>query len=105
MEGPFNLWSLAQWGKSAISLMGTGTQYQYRLLKDMKCCGYVLCLDPDAAGRKGTNKLGMYLTKFKKSVFVVDMPDGYDVNDLTKEQFSELFILRFDVWKQKYKFS
>lgn len=103
-EGPFNLWSLAQWGKSAVALLGTGTEYQYKLLSKVKCNGYVLCLDPDDAGRKGTNKIGKYLTRRHKLVYVVDMPVGYDVNDLTKEQYDVLEVLDFNIWQQKYNY-
>lgn len=99
------MWSLYQWGKSAIALLGTGTPYQYELLKNIKCNGYVLCLDPDEAGRHGTLKIGNYLQKYKKTIYVADMPVGKDVNDLTKEEFSLVTILTFNEWKIKYKLS
>ena len=104
-NGPFNLWSLKQWGKSAVALLGTGTDRQYELLSKLKCEGYVLCLDADEAGRGGTYKLGKYLERKRKIVYVVDMLNGKDVNDLTQEQFANLYILTFLEWKHKYHFN
>ena len=100
MEGPFNLFSLSQWGKNAVALLGTGTDYQYQLLSEVKCNGYVLCLDPDNAGRNGIRKIIKYLLKKKKrNIYVALLPDGRDVNDLTKEEFENIEIVSYiDFW-------
>ena len=86
-----------------MGLLGTGTDYQYNLLLKFKCNGYILCLDPDDAGRNGILKLGTLLFKKHKVVYVVDMPEGKDVNDLLKEQFDNITLLSFQEWKQRYK--
>ena len=95
------MWSLSQWGKSAIALLGTGTEYQYKLLSKLNCNGYVLCLDPDEAGRRGIKKIIKYLLKSKrKNIYVALMPDGKDVNDLTKEEFDTVSVVPYtEFWK------
>lgn len=98
VEGPFNLWSLSQWGKSGVALLGTGTEKQYKDLLDINCINYVLALDPDEAGRKGTKKLGMYLLQNNKKVYVCLIPEGKDVNDLTQEQFNSVQVVDFKFW-------
>ena len=103
MEGPFNLWSLYQWGKTGIALLGTGTEYQYKLLSQIKCKGYVLCLDPDSAGRNGTRKIIDYLLKHKKkNIFVTLMPEGKDVNDLTEDEFKNVEVVKYFEFYKKY---
>ena len=105
VEGPFNLWSLSEWDKQGVALLGTGTSFQYNQLKDVKCDGYVLALDPDNAGRNGTLKLIKYLTSINKTkIYVIDLPDGKDVNDLSKEEFSQTGLLTFKEWQYKYNF-
>ena len=104
VEGPFNLWSLAGWGKSAVAMLGTGTSYQYEQLKTLKVDGYVLALDPDNAGRKGTRKLAEYLQAInKKRIYVCDLPNGKDINDLTQEEFKCCEVLTYKEWQNKYK--
>lgn len=103
VEGPFNLWSLYQWGKNGVALLGTGTEKQYQELLKLQCNGYALCLDPDDAGRNGIHKLGTFLQNhYKKNILVLLMPEGKDVNDLTQEQFNEVPAITFNEWKKIY---
>lgn len=80
------LWSC---GIPAIALFGTGTDYQYSLLKKSCILYYTLCFDGDEAGRKGAKKF----KKAFKDVFVdeVVMPEGKDINDYDKSTILELF--------------
>ena len=103
-EGPFNVWSLSQWGKSAVAFLGTGTESQYKQLASMKCKGYLLCLDPDTPGRKATLRVGNYLARRHKLIYVVDMPDGRDVNDLSQEEYMNVPVLEYNDWRQKYSY-
>jgi len=104
VEGPFNLWSLNQWGKNAVALLGTGTAHQYEQLKDIKTDGYVLALDPDNAGRLGTMKLINYISGLKNTnIYVCDIPEGKDINDLNQDQFKCCDCLYYTEWKNKYK--
>ena len=83
-------------------MLGTGTHQQYQELLTIDCKDYVLALDGDDAGRNGTFKLGTFLTKNHKKVYVADVPNNLDINDLTPQQFSYMEILDFSYWKYKY---
>ena len=105
VEGPFNLWSLSEWGKKGVALLGTGTAYQYDQLSNVVCDGYVLALDPDDAGRNGTKKIIKYLlNKDKSRIYVLDLPDGRDVNDLSHQEFKNINVLTYKEWQYKYKY-
>lgn len=102
-EGPFNLWSLSQWGKQAVALLGTGTENQYKQLLTLNCRGYVCSLDNDPAGIKGTKKLIEYLTAHKKyNIYVAVYPEGKDVNDLTQEEFKNIIVYSYKEWLNIY---
>lgn len=103
VEGPFNLWSLYEWNKPGIALLGTGTERQYKELLNINCNGYVLALDPDDAGRKGIYKLGNYLLKYRKNnIYVALLPDGKDINDLNYDEFKQLQVISFKEWLKSY---
>lgn len=103
-EGPFNIWSLKGWNKTAVALLGTGTETQYKQLLDIQCDGYVLALDPDDAGRHGTYKLAEYLIhNGRKNINVTLLPEGKDINDLTQEQFENIQVVTYQQWKYLYK--
>lgn len=90
-ESQINALTLWSWGYPAIALLGTGSDYQYNLLNKSGILKYNLCFDGDEAGRKG-------IKNFKKNIkncfiSIVEIPNGKDVNDLTKEQFNKLEII------------
>lgn len=89
VESFFNALTLAKWGYNAIALMGTGSNYQYKLINELPFRTIHLCLDGDMAGRHGTEKL---LKIIKNGVLVYNhvLPDGKDVNDLTENEFNQL---------------
>lgn len=103
VEGPFNLWSLYQYGKSAVALLGTGTKKQYADLLKLRCNEFVLALDGDSAGRSGTLKLGKHLISNNKNVYVALVPNGQDINDMSEEQFRNMMVVTFDEWKNIYR--
>ncbi len=80
------LWSL---GIPAIALFGTGTKYQYDLLKKSCILYYTLCFDGDDAGRKGAERFKQNM----KGVFIdeVELPEGKDINDYDEETVKQLF--------------
>lgn len=80
------LWSC---GIPSICLFGTGTKYQYDLLKKSCIIYYTLCFDGDNAGHKGAER---FKSQFK-NVFVdeVEMPEGKDINDFDEEIVKQLF--------------
>ena len=74
-----NLWSV---GLKAVALNGTGSEYQYELLKNIPNRKLVLALDTgDKSGRIGVNKLYKQLRKDKLLSWLV-MPDNTDINEL-----------------------
>lgn len=97
-EGPFNIYSLRKYHKNAVGLLGTGTENQYKELLTVDCRGYVLALDGDEAGRNGNKKLGEFLTKNNKKVFVALVPDNEDINSMTEEQFRLMNVVTYNDW-------
>lgn len=89
VESFFNCLTLAKWGYNAIAMMGTGSIYQYKLINKLPFRTIHLCLDGDMAGMHGTIRLEEAIDK-GKLVYVHVLPNGKDVNDLTKEEFLEL---------------
>ena len=88
-ESQFNALTCWEYGYPAVALFGTGTSHQYDILNKSCIRHYILCLDGDEAGRKGTNKL---LKNLRHDVFidVVNMPSNKDVNDCSKEEFEKI---------------
>lgn len=65
----------------AIALLGTGSSYQYELLKNLPIRRYIIALDNDLAGNKGKDKLIKEL-KGCKILSVLETPEnGLDIND------------------------
>lgn len=89
-ESQINALTLWSWGIPAVALIGTGTTEQYRILKKSGIRNYHLCFDGDNAGRKGASK---FIKAMKKDCLIdtVEIPEGKDVNDLTKDQFVNLW--------------
>jgi DNA primase len=88
-ESQINALTLWTWGYPAIALFGTGSSHQYEILNKCGIRNYVLCFDGDIAGNKGRNR---FIEKIRNDVLISykSIPDGKDVNDLTKEQFEKL---------------
>ena len=88
-ESMINALTCYVYGKPALALNGTGTDYQIEQLKKLNVRKYILALDPDEAGRKGTTKLRKGL-QGKKIVTEYRIPAGKDINDLTEDEFKNL---------------
>lgn len=89
-ESQINALTLQSWGYDAIATFGCNvTEYQFDILNKTNIIHYVLCFDGDRAGKEGTDN---FKRRIRKDVFVdvVKIPDGKDVNDLTKEEFENL---------------
>ena len=89
-ESIFNALTAVRYGYNAVALLGTGNAYQIEQLKRLGVREYVIALDGDEAGRRATNKIKRALQDVGM-VWVIDMPDGKDVNDTTKEEFDALY--------------
>lgn len=77
------------WGIPAIALLGTGSKKQYDILNKCGIRFYHLALDGDMAGEHGIIR---FIENIRNDVFVdiIKIPQGKDVNDLTKEEFLNL---------------
>lgn len=89
-ESIFNALTCVKYGYPAIALLGTGTPYQIEILKKLGIREYVLCLDGDEAGERGTNRLKRGLCN-TSIVWSVKMPPDKDVNDCSYEEFKILY--------------
>ena len=83
----FTLWKLDY---PAICLFGTGGGNQYKMLNKLPIRHYILALDNDEAGKKGSRKLVQYLGK-TKLLSKVHYIDNRDINELD-EDFKKLKI-------------
>lgn len=100
-ESQINALTLESYGYRAVALLGTGSYEQYKILKKSGIRHYIMCLDGDKAGRLGTKRF-INNAKLDVLIDVVEIPSGYDVNDLTKEEFDSLPRLNSYEWLQKY---
>ena len=83
-ESIFNALTCWKWGLPAVALLGTGAREQYEILRNMPVRKFILGLDPDEAGRKGSKKLRDALGK-SKIITEFAIPEGYDLNDLDEK--------------------
>ena len=95
-ESMINALTLWSWGKYAIALNGTGSYKQHEMLKKTPFKELILALDPDPAGRKGTEKIKAALES-SKIISELNIPEGKDVNDLTYDEFTRLTV-KDDFW-------
>lgn len=92
-ESCLNALTAWKYGYPAVALLGTGTTHEIDQLKRLGIQEFVLCLDGDEAGRKGTEKLKRALSKVA-IVWAITMPPDKDINDCTKEEFDRFYSLR-----------
>ena len=93
-ESQINSLTLESWGYNAIALLGTGTDYQYNVLKTSGIIKYNLCFDGDEAGEKAIKRF----IENMPNVFItiINIPKGKDVNDLTKDEFDNLSYIDYN---------
>ena len=87
-ESIINALTLESYGLNAVALFGTGSYYQIDLLKNIQARKLILCLDGDEAGKKGRQRIMSGLEN--KIVTYLEIPEGKDVNDLSREEFFSL---------------
>jgi len=93
MESCINALTAEVYGYDAVALLGTGNSYQMKQLRELGVSEYVICTDGDDAGRRAAEKLKNALRSVAL-VWVMPMPDGKDANDLTKEEFDQIYSMR-----------
>lgn len=91
-ESAFNMMTCVRHGYDCVALFGTGNSLQVRQLMELGVKRFVLALDPDDAGEHATEKLRKKLCKVAFVSVMKGFPDGKDLNDLTEEEFSNLYI-------------
>lgn len=89
-ESIFNCLTCWLYGYPAVALLGTGNAYQIQQLKTLGIREYVICMDGDDAGKRATKKLQNAL-KTVAIVWKINMLPGKDVNDLSKDEFDQLY--------------
>lgn len=87
-ESVINALTCVSYGVPALALFGTGDSNQVEVLKNLNIRKYVIGLDPDNAGNKGTERLKYHLKN--KILTKLIIPEGKDINDLSKEEFLNL---------------
>lgn len=90
MESCINALTAVGWGYDCVALMGTGNTTQIKQLRKLGAKEFILCLDGDDAGHRASVKLKKQLSDVA-IIWVVNVPEGKDVNDLTKDEFDDLF--------------
>lgn len=103
-ESCFNCLTACRYGYPAVALLGTGTDAEIQQLKLIGAQEFVICLDNDEAGHRGTKKLKKALSKVA-IIRVMTIPPkvdpttgesiARDVNDLTKEEFDYYYSQKF----------
>ena len=86
-ESVINALTCYVYGKQAVALFGTGSSWQIDRLCETPVRKFILALDPDDAGKHGTERLKNKLVKSGKIVSMLQIPEGKDINDLSKEEF------------------
>lgn len=93
-ESQINALTLWGYGIPAIALFGTGASSQYEVLNKCGIRQFILYFDGDDAGRNGRSK---FLKNINKTSLVAyaTLPEGKDVNDLTRDEFFSLQLKTF----------
>ena len=88
-ESIINALTCYVYGYPAVALLGTGTTKQYEILKNSSIREYILGFDGDSAGEKGALKFIKNLKDYAQ-IKKLSIPQGKDINDLTKEEFQKI---------------
>ena len=84
MLDSLRLWAI---GKYAIALNGTGSSYQYDIIKKSSLRNLILATDNDDAGKRAREKFKKHVTnKLIKELDYNSYGDCKDVNEMTDEQ-------------------
>ena len=88
VESQINCLTLWSWGYPSVALFGTGTDHQYEVLNKSGIKSYITAFDGDEAGYNGMRRFNKNI----KNAFIqnLKLPQGKDVNDLSKNEFSYL---------------
>ena len=93
-ESCFNVLTSYVYGVPALGLLGTGSGSQLDVLKTLGVSEFVIGTDNDEAGDKGAHRIRKALSQVA-IIRRMYLPDGKDINDLTKDEFWEIFNARY----------
>lgn len=82
-ESFLNCLTCWKYNKPSMAMIGTGNQKQYEILNNLPVRTYILCFDPDEAGRKATERFKRYV--HGKIIKELVYADNRDINDLQEE--------------------
>lgn len=82
-ESFLNCLTCWKYNKPAMAMIGTGNKKQYEILNNLPVRTYILCFDPDEAGRKATERFKKHV--HGKIIKELVYPDNRDINDLQEE--------------------
>ena len=89
VESQINALTLFSWGYPAVALFGTGSKLQYEELKKSGIRKFCCVFDGDSAGKEGLRKFILNMGEESLITYKI-VPEGKDVNDLSKEFFDSL---------------
>lgn len=89
-ESCINAITSTKYGKPAIALFGTGSSSQFTQMKRLRIMAVTLAFDGDKAGQTAVEKWKRAL-RGKCVVWTMHLPEGKDINDLSYEEFQELY--------------
>lgn len=89
VESQINCTTVWAYGDVALATFGTGDEEQYKLIAALPQREICIAFDPDSAGYIGMLKMANAL-KDKKIITRLIMPNGKDINDLTKKEYKQL---------------
>lgn len=92
-ESCINALNCVAYGYPAVATLGTGNAYQIQQLKELGVHEYILCFDGDDAGERATKKFKRAL-KSTAFIWTMHMPEGEDVNSISREKFEQLYAER-----------
>lgn len=92
-ESCFNALTSIKYGEYAVALLGTGTPYQMKQLRESGIREFILGFDPDEAGRKAVKKWKRALSDVGIVWTYEGIPEGKDLNDLTYDEFKQLSLV------------
>lgn len=100
VESLLNAITSWKYGLPAVALLGTGTPEQYKVIERLPVDKIYLGFDPDEAGDKAVRR---FLKNVKRNnIYIFDIPEGKDINDLTEDEFLDLPILTPMEWRREF---
>lgn len=91
VESCLNAITAVKYGVPSVALLGTGTPNQIESLRHLGVKEFILGLDPDDAGAKGSRILKRNLRDLAFVKSLEGIPEGKDINDLDYDSFWEIF--------------